>query len=63
MFFVSVSGRGARGGLSRDEDDDAQAAERRRFMEKDLEMWEAESAKPETRWVIVHHLVSLTRVV
>ncbi|CAM9856462.1 unnamed protein product [Pylaiella littoralis] len=56
-------GRGGRGrgdgeerstvgrGLSNfgDEKDDEQAAERRRFMEKDLEMWEAESAQPERR--------------
>ncbi|CAM9640246.1 unnamed protein product, partial [Ectocarpus sp. 8 AP-2014] len=42
---AAAGGRGLRGF----DEDDEQAADRRRFMEKDLEMWEAEVAKPETR--------------
>ncbi|CAB1096546.1 unnamed protein product [Ectocarpus sp. CCAP 1310/34] len=42
---AAAGGRGLRGF----DEDDEQAADRRRFMEKDLAMWEAEVAKPETR--------------
>ncbi|CAM9565419.1 unnamed protein product, partial [Scytosiphon promiscuus] len=42
--------RGRRAGLAAgDVEEDGKEAELRRFMEKDLEMWEAESAEPETR--------------
>ncbi|CAM9831195.1 unnamed protein product [Ectocarpus sp. 12 AP-2014] len=43
--MAAAEGRGLRGF----DEDDEQAADRRRFMEKDLAMWEAEVAKPETR--------------